>query len=151
MFAVVTILGHQYKVAKGDTLKVSKMADEEGTKVQFGDVMLWYKSETDIEVGTPHLEVVVHAKVVEHGKDDKIRVVKHKKRKRYTRVQGHRQQYSLISIEDIVKGKADMTKQAKPAVKAEKLEDKAEKEVKEVKKVEAKEAKPKAKTPKKAA
>lgn len=122
MFAVVTIKGNQYKVAEGDTIHIAKLDAKEGDKIQFDEVLVLAKSESDVEVGAPFVSAVVNAKVVSHGRDDKVRVVKMKKRKRYLRMHGHRQHFTEIEI-----GKIEASgKKAAPAKKA--AEPKAKKE-----------------------
>ncbi|MBU0766219.1 50S ribosomal protein L21 [Patescibacteria group bacterium] len=107
MFAIVDIAGFQEKVSEGDSLRVPTLGGEPGKKVTFDKVLLLVKSESDIKIGTPTVAgASVEAKVIEHGKGDKIRVFKMKKRKRYRRVHGHRQGYTDIEIVKIVAGVA---------------------------------------------
>lgn len=108
MFAVVTIAGFQEKVQEGDTLRVPLLDAEEGKTVTFKDVLLIAKSDDDVTVGTPTVSgAVVEAKVVGHGREDKIRVSKMRRRKRYRRVHGHRQDYTDIEVTKItLKGSA---------------------------------------------
>ena len=102
MFAVVDIAGFQEKVQEGDALSVPRLDTEEGKTVTFKDVLLVAKSDDDVTVGTPTvIGAVVEAKVVGHGRGEKIRVFKMKKRKRYRRVHGHRQDYTDIEVTKI--------------------------------------------------
>ncbi|MBU2213792.1 50S ribosomal protein L21 [Patescibacteria group bacterium] len=99
MFAIVDIAGFQEKVSEGDSLRVPTLCEEPGKKVIFDKVLLLVKSSSDVTIGTPTVSgASVEAKVVEHGKGDKIRVFKMKKRKRYRRVHGHRQGFTDIEI-----------------------------------------------------
>ena len=125
MFAVVSIAGCQEKVTEGDKLRVPSLKVEEGKSVKFDTVLLVVKSDSDITIGTPYVAgATVEAKVIEHGRGEKIRVSKIKRRKRYRRVQGHRQNYTYIEITGIKVG----AKKAAPKKEAE-----AKKEVKEEK------------------
>ena len=74
---------------------------EKGKKVTFSNVLL-VSSDGKITVGTPHVSgASVEAEVVSHGRDDKIRVQKFARRKRYRRVHGHRQDFTEIKITKI--------------------------------------------------
>jgi len=102
MFAVIDIAGFQEKVEEGMKLSVPLLAAEAGTKVVFDKVYLVAKSESDVVVGTPVVAgASVEAKVLSHGKGDKIRVFKMRRRKRYRRVHGHRQDFTEIEVTKI--------------------------------------------------
>ncbi len=101
MFAIVDIAGTQEKVAVGDTLKVPLQDAESGKKVVFEKVLLIADGD-NVTFGAPLVGgATVEAKVVEHGKADKIRVVKTMRRKRYKRTKGHRQHYTTIEVTGI--------------------------------------------------
>jgi large subunit ribosomal protein L21 len=94
--------GHQYRVTQGDIVDIEKLPAEVGERVMIGDVLL-ASDEEEVWIGTPVLEnAKVVARVLSHPLDDKIIVGKFKKRKRYHRKAGHRQQLTRIKIEDIV-------------------------------------------------
>ena len=98
MIAVVETGGKQYKVAVGDKLKVEKLAAEAGADVSL-DRVLMVADGDNVSVGKPVVEgSSVTAKVVSHGKHDKIKVFKMKRRKGYRKTQGHRQQYTELEI-----------------------------------------------------
>ncbi len=100
MFAIVDIAGTQEKVEKGMKLKVPLMADEKG-ELTFDKVLLIADGD-NIQTGNPLLSgFTVQAKVVAHGRGEKIRIVKAHRRKRYRRVKGHRQHYTEIEITGI--------------------------------------------------
>jgi len=102
MFAIVDIAGFQEKVTEGEKLRVPTLSGEPGSKVVFDKVFLLVKSESDVKVGTPVVSgASVEAKVLEHGRGDKIRVMKMKRRKRYRRTYGHRQGYTEIEVTKI--------------------------------------------------
>jgi large subunit ribosomal protein L21 len=101
MYALVEFKGKQYKAEKGAVLKVDRINAEPGSAVDIDSVLL--VSGDSVTVGAPYVEGARVTAVVEgHGKDDKIIVFKYKPKKDYRRKQGHRQQYSLIKVEDIV-------------------------------------------------
>ena len=100
MFAVVDILGQQFKVAEKETHYVPKL--EEGKKtITFKNVLL-ISNEGGVKVGNPYVEgVKVKAKILEHVKDDKVIVFKKKRRTGYEKKNGHRQQLTRIKITKI--------------------------------------------------
>lgn len=101
-FAIVDIAGFQEKVEKGMKLHVPRLSGETGTLVKFEKVFLLIKGDEDIHIGKPTLAgIVVEAKILSHGKDEKIRVAKMHRRKRYRRLKGHRQQYTEIEVTGI--------------------------------------------------
>jgi len=100
MYALVEIKGKQYKAEKGTKLKVDLMDQEKGSKVEFDSVLL--TSDKEVKVGTPYVkDAKVTATVEDHFKDKKVLVFKFKRRKGYRRKQGHRQQYTLLKVNDI--------------------------------------------------
>lgn len=102
MFAVVEIKGFQEKVTQGQKLSIPHLADEAGAVVVFDKVMMIVK-DADITVGAPYIAgASIEVKVLEHTRGDKIRVVKHRRRKRYRRVKGHRQDYTEVEVTKIV-------------------------------------------------
>jgi large subunit ribosomal protein L21 len=101
MYAVVNTGGKQYKVRKGETLRIEKIPGEVGSPVTFDRILMVADGES-IRVGQPVLENVrVQAQIVEQDKARKILVFKYKRRKRYRRKQGHRQPYTAIRIDGI--------------------------------------------------
>ncbi|MEQ8495198.1 MAG: 50S ribosomal protein L21, partial [Gammaproteobacteria bacterium] len=94
MYAVIKTGGKQYRVSAGDKLNVETLPVEAGGEVQFDQVLMVADGE-DIAVGAPFVDGArVTAKVVEHGRGEKIRIVKFKRRKHYRRTMGHRQNYT---------------------------------------------------------
>ncbi len=105
MFAIVSIAGFQEKVALGDTLHVPLLDTEKGKTVTFDQVLLLVDGE-NVTFGAPTVAgATVEAEVVDHGRDDKIRVFKFKRRKRYQRTKGHRQDFTEIKITKVGAGK----------------------------------------------
>lgn len=102
MFAVVDIAGFQEKVSKGDKLNVPLLDVEEGKTTTFDNVLLIADGKDTVKIGKPAVEgASVEVKVLAHGKGPKLRTVKFKRRKRYTRVKNHRQQYTQIEVTGI--------------------------------------------------
>jgi large subunit ribosomal protein L21 len=101
MYAVVKTGGKQYRVSEGDTIRVERLDGEVGAKVELSEVLA-IGSGADMTVGTPVVEGArVLAEIVEQGKDKKVLIFKKKRRKGYTKKQGHRQLFTGIKIEEI--------------------------------------------------
>jgi large subunit ribosomal protein L21 len=101
MIAVIKTGGKQYVVQPGDKIKVEKLEAKEGESVTFSEVLL-IENDTKVEVGNPMVKKAeVSAKVLNHGKGDKIVVFKYKSKKRYSRKIGHRQPFTEIEITEI--------------------------------------------------
>ena len=101
MYAVIKSGGKQYKVEKGDKLKVEKIDTEAGKKVNISDVLMVVDGE-NVTVGTPFVKgAKVSAKVESHGRGPKIKIVKFRRRKHSRKTMGHRQAYTELSITDI--------------------------------------------------
>ena len=101
MYAVVDIKGFQFKLEKGDHLKVPKFDIEIGKKINFSEVLLIADGKK-VTIGKPYVDgAVVKATVTDQGKHKKIIVFKKKKRKGYSVKKGHRQEYTDIVIDDI--------------------------------------------------
>ncbi|MFO8083383.1 MAG: 50S ribosomal protein L21 [Desulfobacterales bacterium] len=101
MYAVVVSGGKQYKVREGEVLRLEKIPGEIGDPISFDDVLLYSDGE-NLQIGQPVLEnAKVTGRVVEQGKARKIIVFKFKRRKRYRRKQGHRQQFTAVKIDSI--------------------------------------------------
>lgn len=122
MYAVFATGGKQYRAATGDTLKIEKLDAEKGATVELDQVLMVGEG-ADVKVGTPYLEGgKVTATVVEHGRGDKIRIIKFKRRKHHMKKMGHRQDYTRIEITGIAaaepKKKAAKAKAEKPEAAA---------------------------------
>jgi len=101
MYAIVSSGGKQYKVQKDEILRVEKISGDIGVPVSFDKVLMFSDGE-NVNIGQPVLEnVSVNGHIVEQDKAKKIIVFKYKRRKRYRRKQGHRQQYTAIKIDSI--------------------------------------------------
>ncbi len=98
MYAVIKTGGKQYKVAAGETIRVEKLAADVGSEVVL-DRVLAVNNGTALTVGAPFLaNASVTAKVLSHGKNDKVRIFKMRRRKHYKKSQGHRQQFTELQI-----------------------------------------------------
>jgi len=101
MYAIVDSGGKQYKVREGEILRVEKLSGEVGDSISFDRILMFSDGE-NVNVGTPLLEdVAVSGHIVEHGKAKKIIVFKYKRRKRYRRKRGHRQQFTAVKVDSI--------------------------------------------------
>ncbi len=101
MYAIIKTGGKQYRVQEGDNIFVEKLASDVDSEVVF-DQVLAVVNDGDVKVGTPVVEgAKVTAKVLEQGKEKKIRIFKYKAKSNYRRRQGHRQPYTKVVIEKI--------------------------------------------------
>ena len=101
MYAVFKTGGKQYRASEGDVITVEKIEAEKGSTVEPDQVLMVGEGE-DVKVGTPFLEGgKVSATVVEHGRHDKIKVLKFKRRKNYRKQMGHRQYFTQLEITGI--------------------------------------------------
>ena len=101
MYAVFKTGGKQYRAAKGDVLKVEKIDADKGATVELDQVLMVGEGE-DVKIGAPYLEgSKVTATVVDHGRHDKIKIIKFKRRKHHRKQMGHRQYFTQIEITGI--------------------------------------------------
>ena len=98
MYAVIKTGGKQYKVAAGEKIKVEQLAVDVGQQVTL-DQVLAIGGGAELTVGTPLVSgATVVATVVAHGRHDKVRIFKMRRRKHYQKRQGHRQNFTEIEI-----------------------------------------------------
>jgi large subunit ribosomal protein L21 len=98
MYAVIKTGGKQYKVVAGEKIKVEQIAADVGQEIVLDEVLA-IGSGADIKLGTPLVEgASVKATVVAHGRHDKVRIFKMRRRKHYQKRQGHRQNYTELEI-----------------------------------------------------
>ncbi len=101
MYAICNLKGHQVKVRPDEKVKVQYRADvQPGDSVVLDDILL-LNTGSEIKVGTPSVPGRVHAKVIEHGRYDKVIVFRKKRRTEYRKHKGHKQWYTLLHIEKI--------------------------------------------------
>ena len=102
MYAVVKTGGKQYKVAPGEKLKVEQIPADVGAEVILDQVLMVGDGEA-VRLGQPNVTgATVKATVVAHGRGEKIRIFKMRRRKHYQKHQGHRQNYTELKIDAIV-------------------------------------------------
>lgn len=103
MYAIVEMLGQQFKVSVGQKVFVHRMNEaDRGSNVEFEKVLL-IDNNGDIKVGTPTLSgAKVKAEVISHVRGDKVLVFKKKRRKGYRKLNGHRQNFTEILIKEII-------------------------------------------------
>ncbi|MCF0238191.1 MAG: 50S ribosomal protein L21 [Sphaerochaetaceae bacterium] len=101
MYALVEILGKQYKAEEGKTIQVDLVKADLGASVTYESVLAVVNG-SDVKFGAPYVEgASIVATLQSNIKDEKVRVYKFRRRKGYRRTQGHRQQYSILKIEKI--------------------------------------------------
>ncbi|MFB2538476.1 MULTISPECIES: 50S ribosomal protein L21 [unclassified Acinetobacter] len=101
MYAVIQSGGKQHRVVEGETLKVELLKAETGSTITFDDVLLLANGD-NIQIGTPVVAgAKVTAEVVSHGRHDKVRIIKMRRRKHYRKQQGHRQWFTELKITSI--------------------------------------------------
>jgi len=104
MYAVIKSGGKQHRVEAGEVLRLEKLQAAEGDTVDFDQVMMVGEG-ADIKVGAPFVEGgKVTAEVVAHGRGDKVKIIKMRRRKHYRRQAGHRQWYTEVKIKEITGG-----------------------------------------------
>lgn len=100
MYAVIKTGGKQYKVCEGETLRVEKIAADEGTALTFDVLMLG--NDEGVKIGTPTVDgASVEANVEAHGRGKKVNIIKFRRRKHSRKQMGHRQSYTELKITSI--------------------------------------------------
>ena len=101
MYAIIETGGKQYRVAPGDKVTVEKLNLEDGAAVTFDKVLL-ISGEANVTVGSPLISgATVIGKVEETGKAKKVIVFKYKNKTNYRRFRGHRQPFTVVTIDSI--------------------------------------------------
>ena len=104
MYVVFATGGKQYRAATGEVLKIEKIDAEKGATIELDQVLMVGEG-ADVTVGTPYVEGgKVTATVLEHGRGDKIKIVKFRRRKNSRTQMGHRQYFTRIEITDVATG-----------------------------------------------
>lgn len=96
--AVIKTGGKQYKVKKGDILKIEKVDKKDGAKINFETLLIADTEGKEVNIGKPLLKEKVEAKLLEQGREKKVSVIKYKNKTRYLRNKGHRQHFSKVEI-----------------------------------------------------
>jgi large subunit ribosomal protein L21 len=98
MYAVIKTGGKQYRVASGEKIKVEQIEADVGSQIVLEEVLMVADGD-NVALGAPLVAgATVTAKVVAHGRGDKVRIFKMRRRKHYRKSQGHRQNYTEIEI-----------------------------------------------------
>jgi large subunit ribosomal protein L21 len=98
MYAVIKTGGKQYRVSAGEKLKIEQIPADVGAEIVLDQVLFLSRGE-DVAMGAPLVSgASVTAKIVSHGRGDKVRIFKMRRRKHYRKTQGHRQNYTEIEI-----------------------------------------------------
>ena len=101
MYAVIKTGGKQYRIVAGEKIKVEQITADVGSEIVLDQVFMLADG-SDIKVGTPLVNgAKVTATIISHGRHDKIRIFKMRRRKHYQKHQGHRQNYTEIQISGI--------------------------------------------------
>jgi len=101
MYAVIKSGGKQYKVAAGEKLKIEQIPTQVGEKISLDQVLMVAEGEK-VSVGSPLVDgAVVSATVLGHGRADKVKIFKMRRRKHYQKRQGHRQNFTEVMIDEI--------------------------------------------------
>lgn len=117
MFAVFKTGGKQYRVAAEDVLQVDKIGGRPGEIVEFGEVLV--VGGDSVKLGAPTVAgATVAAEVLEQGRGPKIIAFKKRRRKNSRRKRGHRQEFTLLRITEILTDGAKPSKTAKPRAEA---------------------------------
>lgn len=104
MYAIIKSGGKQYRVSSGEQVRVESLAAEVGAQVSFDQVLMVGAGDA-VRVGAPLVAgAQVQATVLGHGRGDKVRIFKLRRRKHFQKTQGHRQGYTEVRIDDIVGG-----------------------------------------------
>ena len=102
MYAVIATGGKQYRVQEGAVVRIEKLDAAQGASVEFSTILLVGAGST-VTIGAPYVGTAkVTATVESHGKGDKVRIVKFRRRKHYKREKTHRQPYTDVKIVSIV-------------------------------------------------
>ena len=120
MNVLIEILGKQFKAAKGDKLRVPYINKKIGEKLTFDNILYSDDGKT-MKLGKPYLkDLQMEAKLLDHGKEDKVIVFKFKRRKGYQKRNGHQQKFSLIEVSNFKKkvAKKSTTKKAATETKS---------------------------------
>ena len=101
MYAVFTTGGKQYRATEGDVLRVEKLDAEKGSTIELDQVLMVGEGD-DVRIGSPTVDGgKVTAEVVDHGRGEKIRIIKFRRRKHSMKQMGHRQYYTELKITGI--------------------------------------------------
>ena len=99
--AIIKTGGKQYKVKKGQNIKIEKLSAKDGANVKFETLLTASTDGKEVNIGKPSLGDKVEGKIIEQGRAKKVTVVKYKNKIRYKRTLGHRQSFTQVEITGI--------------------------------------------------
>jgi len=102
MYAVIETGGKQYRVAPGDTVRVETLEGDPGAAVEFNRVLAVVGDSNEVTAGAELANARVRGTIAEQGRGDKVLVFKFKRRKQYKRTIGHRQNYTAVTVNEIL-------------------------------------------------
>jgi large subunit ribosomal protein L21 len=101
MYAVIETGGKQYRVSPGENVVVEKLEGEVGSQVEFTRVLAVSKGENELAAGAAVAGAKVVGTIAGHGRGDKVIVFKFKRKKQYRRTIGHRQDNTVVTVNEI--------------------------------------------------
>lgn len=102
MYAIIRTGGKQYRVEKGDVVRLERLEGDVGSSVTLDDVLLVCAGENDVTLGSPRVAgASVVGTVIEQGRSPKLRIFQYKKRKHHRRTRGHRQPLTAVRIDAV--------------------------------------------------
>ena len=106
MYALVNYNGNQLLLKEGEKIKIPFLNNKIGTKLVFDNVMFFDDGKTK-KIGNPYLKSIsINAKIISHGKENKIIVFKKKRRKGYQKRNGHKQNFTMIQVDKLLQKKS---------------------------------------------
>jgi len=102
MYAVIETGGKQYRVAPGDVIDVETLTGDVGSEVELGPALVVSNDKGEMLTGEDAAKTKVKATITSHGRSDKVIVFKFKRKKQYKRTIGHRQNYTRLTVSEIV-------------------------------------------------
>lgn len=102
MYAVIETGGKQYRVAPGDVIQVETLPGEVGSEIELGRVLTLVNDSNEVVTGEALGGARVKATISGHGRGDKVIVFKFKRKKQYKRTIGHRQNYTEVTVNEIL-------------------------------------------------
>ncbi len=104
MYAVIQTGGKQYRVSPGEEVEIERLPWEVGVELELNSVMALATDENQMLTGSELVNAKVLATIVGHGRGEKVRVFKFKRKKQYKRTTGHRQNFTRVKVTGIVAG-----------------------------------------------
>ncbi|WMC19616.1 MAG: 50S ribosomal protein L21 [Enterobacteriaceae bacterium PC38] len=102
MYAIIMNGGKQYKIEENKILKIEKINNKIGKNIIFKKILLFVKNKL-IKIGYPYVKnIIIKAKILNHGKNIKTKIIKFRRRKNQRKKIGHRQNYTNIKIIKII-------------------------------------------------